>query len=142
MELKDLNKNNGWEELKKFILENYDGENNGQNCGLAEMIVDDFVEELNCCQEDTQIIDIINMVSGNINGSYTYSVFESAKIIADNIYEFNAICDDMQQEFDTQFDITETEKNLVKVLWYILDNLVGKYETVKDLINDFVIYYL
>ena len=60
----------------------------------------------------------------------------------ENPDRFNAICDDMQQEFDTQFDIAETDKNLIKVLWYILDNLVGKYETVKDLINDFVIYYL
>ena len=142
MKLEDLEKNENKENFKNFILKDYEGENNGQNCGLAEMIVDNFLDALNDYENDTQIIDIINETTGNNDGSYTYSTYESAKIIAENIFEFNAICDDMQQEFDTQFDITETDKNLVKVLWYILDNLVGKYETVKDLINDFVIYYL
>lgn len=137
MELKDLNNNNGWEKLKKFILKDYEGENNGQDCELAEMIVDDFVEELNCCQKDTEIIDIIDVVIGKYDGSYTCSTYESAKIIAENIFEFNAICNEMIENGANDFEITETEENLVKVLWYILDNLLEEYENVQDLLNDF-----
>lgn len=111
MELKENQK----EELKERLLENYDNYNNT----LAEMIIDDFIEAITDYEGETDLEDIINDITGNYNGSYTCSTYESAKLIAENIFEFNEIAEEMEENGYGEFKVTETEANLVKVLYYI-----------------------
>lgn len=121
------------EELKERLLENYNSNNNG----LAEMIIDDFINRIEDYGSEDNLEDIVNDITGNYNGSYTCSTFESARLIAENIFEFNSIAEEMEEAGYGKFEITETEINLVKVLCYICDNtiLAQNCDTLEKLIE-------
>ena len=121
------------EELKERLLENYDSNNNG----LAEMIIDDFIDRIEEYNGEDELQNIVDDITGNDSGSYTCSTFESAKLIAENIFEFNSIAEEMEENGYGKFEITETEINLVKVLYYICDNtiLAQKCDTLEELIE-------
>lgn len=121
------------EELKERLLESYDSNNNS----LAEMIIDDFIDKIEEYDGESELQDIINDITGNYNGSYNCSTFESAKLIAENIFEFNSIAEEMEENGYGKFEITETEINLVKVLCYICDNtiLAQNCDTLEELIE-------
>ena len=121
------------EELKERLLENYDS----YNCGLTEMIIDDFIDRIEDYDGESELQNIVNDITGNDSGSYNCSTFESAKLIAENIFEFNSIAEEMEENGYGKFEITETEINLVKVLCYICDNtiLVQNCNTLEELIE-------
>lgn len=121
------------EELKERLLENYDS----YNCGLAEMIIDEFIDKIEEYDSTASLQDIVDDITGNANGSYTCSTFESAKLIAENIFEFNELAKEMEESGYEKFEITETEINLVKVLYYICNNtiLAQNCDTLEELIE-------
>lgn len=108
------------EELGERLLESYDSYNNT----LAEMIIDDFIDIIDDYNGESDLQDMVDDITGNYNGSYNCSAYESAKIIAENIFEFNDIANEMIEELGTTFDIRATEKNLVNVLLYICQNTI------------------
>lgn len=89
--------------------------------GLCDMIINDFLDNIEEYEENNYLEDIVNDICGNANGSYTCSTYESAKLIAENIFEFNEIVDNMEEIGFAPLKVTETEKNLVKVLLFICD---------------------
>lgn len=93
---------------------------NGWN-GLCSMIINDFLDNIEEYEENNGLEDICNDITGNYDGSYTCSTYESAKLIAENIFEFNEIVDNMEEIGFAPLKVTETEKNLVKVLLFICD---------------------
>lgn len=93
---------------------------NGWN-GLCSMIINDFLNNIEEYEENNGLEDICNDITGNYDGSYTCSTYESAKLIAENIFEFNEIVDNMEEIGFAPLKVTETEKNLVKVLLLICD---------------------
>lgn len=93
---------------------------NGWN-GLCSMIINDFLDNIEEYEENNGLEDICNDICGNANGSYTCSTYKSAKLIAENIFEFNEIVDNMEEIGFAPLKVTETEKNLVKVLLFICD---------------------
>lgn len=121
------------EELKERLLENYNNNNNG----LAEMIIDDFIEGIEYYNGESELQDIVYDITGIYNDSYNCSTFESARLIAENIFEFNSIVAEMEENGYAEFKITETEVNLVKVLCYICDNtiLAQNCDTLEELIE-------
>lgn len=129
MELTENQKEN----LMELLLESYDNHNDN----LARMIIEDFVERIEDYGEDDRLENIVDDITGNYNGSYNCSTFESARIIAENIFEFNSLVDDIQMFNGTRFDITEVERNLVVVLDYICQNtiLAQDCNTLGELIN-------
>lgn len=126
-------------EEKKELLEDMLLENcTGFNCGLTRMIIGDFVEKVEDYEENILLETIVAEITGEKSESYTNSTYESAKLIAENIFEFNEIADEMISEYGKDyFDITKTEKNLVKVLYYICENTILNQdcETLEELIN-------
>lgn len=126
---------------KKELLENMLMENcTMYNCDLQRMIIEDFVDRVKEYEENELLENIISDVTGLNSESYNCSTYESAKLIAENIFEFNEIAEEMieQYAFGTDyFNITETEKNLVKVLYYICENTILNQdcETLEELIN-------
>lgn len=48
------------EELKERLLENYDS----YNCGLAEMIIDDFIDKIEEYDNTASLQDIVNDITG------------------------------------------------------------------------------
>lgn len=93
---------------------------NGWN-GLCSMIINDFLDNIEGYDENCYLEDMVNDICGDANGSYTCSTYESAKLIAENIFEFNEIVDNMEEIGFAPLKVTETEKNLVKVLLFICD---------------------
>ena len=93
---------------------------NGWN-GLCNMIINDFLDNIEEYDENCHLEDMCNDITGNYDGSYTCSTYESAKLIAENIFEFNEIVDNMEEIGFAPLKVTETEKNLVKVLLFICD---------------------
>lgn len=89
--------------------------------GLCSMIINDFLDNIEEYEENNGLEDICNDITGNYDGSYTCSTYESAKLIAENIFEFNEIVDNMEEIGFAPLKVTETEKNLVKVLLFICD---------------------
>lgn len=126
-------------EEKKEMLEDMLMENcTMYNCDLQRMIIKDFVDRVKEYKENELLENIISNITGLNSESYNCSTYESAKLIAENIFEFNEIADEMIFEFGKDyFDITETEKNLVKVLYYICENTILNQdcETLEELIN-------
>lgn len=120
------------EELRERLLESYDS----YNSTLAEMIIDNFIDRIDDYNGESDLQDMVDDITGNYNGSYNCSTYESAKIIAENIFEFNSIVYDMEDLGD-KFEITEIEKNLVKVLYYICQNtiLAQNCDTLEELIE-------
>ena len=121
------------EELGERLLESYDNYDNT----LAEMIIDDFIDIIDDYNGESNLQDMVDDITGNYNGSYNCSAYESAKIMAENIFEFNDIANEMIEELGTTFDIRATEKNLVKVLLYICQNtiLAQNCDTLEELIE-------
>lgn len=121
------------EELGERLLESYDSYNNT----LAEMIIDDFIDIIDDYNGESNLQDMVDDITGNYNGSYNCSAYESAKIMAENIFEFNDIANEMIEELGTTFDIRATEKNLVNVLLYICQNtiLAQNCDTLEELIE-------
>lgn len=126
-------KGNQKEELREKLLESYDS----YNSTLAEMIIDDFIDRINDYNGESNLQDMVDDITGNYNGSYTCSTYESAKLIAENIFEFNEMAEEMEENGYAKFKITETEVNLVKVLCYICDNtiLAQNCDTLEELIE-------
>ena len=126
-------------EEKKELLEDMLLENcTSFNCGLTRMIIKDFIDRIEEYEDNEFLENIIYDVTGLNSGSYNCSTYESAKLIAENIFEFNEIVEEMINEYGKDyFDITETEKNLVKVLVYICENTILNQDcgTLEELIN-------
>ena len=93
---------------------------NGWN-GLYSMIINDFLDNIEEYDENCYLEDIVNDICGNVNGSYTCSTYESAKLIAENIFEFNEIVEEIEKKLGISLNVVDTEKNLVCVLLYICD---------------------
>ena len=93
---------------------------NGWN-GLYSMIINDFLDNIEEYDENCYLEDIVNDLCGNANGSYTCSTYESAKLIAENIFEFNEIVEEIEKNLGISLNVVDTEKNLVCVLLYICD---------------------
>lgn len=93
---------------------------NGWN-GLYSMIINDFFDNIEEYDENCYLEDMVNDICGNANGSYTCSTYESAKLIAENIFEFNAIGEEIEKNLGISLNVVDTEKNLVCVLLYICD---------------------
>ncbi len=128
-------------EEKKELLEDMLLENcTSFNCGLTRMIIEDFVDRVEEYKENELLENIISDVTGLKSESYNCSTYENARLIAENIFEFNEIVAEMTEQYafgKDYFDITETEKNLVKVLYYICENTILNQdcETLEELIN-------
>ena len=128
-------------EEKKELLEDMLLENcTMYNCDLQRMIIKDFVDRVEEYEENELLENIISDVTGLNSESYNCSTYESAKLIAENIFEFNEIAEEMTEQYafgKDYFNITETEKNLVKVLYYICENTILNQdcETLEELIN-------
>lgn len=60
------------EELKERLLENYDCYN---NC-LAEMIVDDFIDRIDEYDDDANLENMVDDITGIKDYSYTCSTYE------------------------------------------------------------------
>ena len=129
-------------EEKKEMLEDMLMENcTMYNCDLQRMIIKDFVDRVEEYEENELLENIISDITGLNSESYNCSTYESAKLIAENIFEFNEIAEEMIEQYGKDyFDITETEKNLVKVLYYICENTILNQdcETLEELINKIV----
>ncbi len=95
--------------------------------GLGNMIINDFLDAIEEYEENTNLENIVNNITGNYDGSYTCNTYESAKIIAENIFEFNEIAEEMEKIGFELLKIAETEKNLVKVLLFICDLTILNY---------------
>lgn len=121
------------EELKERLLENYDCYN---NC-LAEMIIDDFIDRIDEYDDDANLEDMVDDITGIKDYSYTCSTYESAKLIAENIFEFNELAEEMEESGYAELKVSETEKNLVQVLYYICKNtiLAQNRDTLEELIE-------
>lgn len=105
--------------------------------GLGNMIIKDFLDKVEEYEGNTILVAIVNDITGNYDGSYNCSTYESAKLIAENIFEFNEIVGEMEKMTLEQFEITETEKNLVKALLYICDITILNQdcETLEELVE-------
>ena len=124
------------EMLKDMLMENC----TTYNCDLQRMIIEDFVDRVEEYEENELLENIISDITGLNSESYNCSTYESAKLIAENIFEFNEIAEEMIEQYafgKDYFNITETEKNLVKVLYYICENTILNQdcETLEELIN-------
>ena len=124
------------EMLKDTLMENC----TTYNCDLQRMIIEDFVDRVEEYEENELLENIISDITGLNSESYNCSTYESAKLIAENIFEFNEIAGEMIEQYafgKDYFNITETEKNLVKVLYYICENTILNQdcETLEELIN-------
>ena len=126
-------------EEKKELLEDMLMENcTMYNCDLQRMIIKDFIDRIEEYEDNEFLENIISDVTGLNSESYNCSTYESARLIAENIFEFNEIVEEMINEYGKDyFDITETEKNLVKVLVYICENTILNQDcgTLEELIN-------
>lgn len=129
------------EKLERILVDKYADNGFDRSYGwngLGNMIINDFLDRIEECDKNISLQDIVNDITGDYNGSYTCNTYESAKLIADNIYEFNQAIEEMRAiGYEYNFDIVETEKNLVVVLLFICDMsiLALEYETLEDFIE-------
>ena len=112
------------EKLEKMLVNKY-AENGfdisfGWN-GLGNMIFNDFLDNIEEYDENCYLEDMVNDICGNANGSYTCSTYESAKLITENIFEFNEIVEEIEKNLGISLNVVDTEKNLICVLLYICD---------------------
>lgn len=105
--------------------------------GLGNMIINDFLDKIEEYDKNISLQNIVNDITGNYDGSYTCNTYESAKIIAENIFEFNEIAEDIEKNWGTPLNAVDTEKNLVSVLLFICDLTILNYdcETLGELIE-------
>ena len=129
------------EKLERILVDKYADNGFDRSYGwngLGNMIINDFLDKIEEYDKNISLQDIVNDITGNYDGSYTCNTYESAKLIADNIYEFNQAIEEMRAiGYEYSFDIVETEKNLVVVLLFICDMsiLALEYETLEDFIE-------
>ena len=129
------------EKIKRILVDKYADNGFDRSYGwngLGNMIINDFLDKIEEYDKNISLQDIVNDITGNYDGSYTCNTYESAKLIADNIYEFNQAIEEMRAiGYEYNFDIVETEKNLVVVLLFICDMsiLALEYETLEDFIE-------
>lgn len=113
------------EKLERILVDKYADNGFDRSYGwngLGNMIINDFLDKIEEYDKNINLQDIVNDITGNYNGSYTCNTYESAKLIAENIFEFNQAIEDMRAiGYEYNFDIVETEKNLVVVLLFICD---------------------
>ena len=128
------------EKLEKELISTYN-ENGfdlsyGWN-GLGNMIINDFLDKVEECEGNSYLEDIVNNITGNYDGSYTCNTYESAQLIAENIFEFNEIAEEIEKNWGTPLNAVDTEKNLVSVLLFICDLTILNYdcETLGELIE-------
>ena len=88
------------------------------------MIINDFLDNIEEYEENNGLEDICNDITGNYDGSYTCSTYESAKLIAENIFEFNAIGEEIENNWGAPLNAVDTERNLVIVLLYICQQTI------------------
>lgn len=105
--------------------------------GLGNMIINDFLDTIEEYDKNISLQNIVNDITGNYDGSYTCNTYESAKIIAENIFEFNEIAEEIEKNWGTPLNAVDTEKNLVSVLLFICDLTILNYdcETLGELIE-------
>ena len=109
---------------------------NGWN-GLYSMIINDFLDNIEEYDENCYLEDMVNDICGNANGSYTCSTYESAKLIAENIFEFNAIGEEIEDNWGAPLNAVDTERNLVIVLLYTCQQTIlsQECETLGELVE-------
>ena len=71
--------------------------------GLGNMIINDFLDTIEEYEENSNLESIVNSITGNYDGSYTCNTYESAKIIAENIFEFNEIAEEIEKSWGNSF---------------------------------------
>ena len=105
--------------------------------GLGNMIINDFLDAIEEYEENANLECIVDNITGNYDGSYTYNICESAKIIAENIFEFNELAEEIEKSWGTPLNAVDTEKNLVSVLLFICSLTILNYgcETLGELIE-------
>lgn len=105
--------------------------------GLGNMIINDFLDKVEEYEGNSYLEDIVNNITGNYDGSYTCDTYESAQLIAENIFEFNEIAEAIEENWGTPLNAVDTEKNLVMVLLFICDLTILNYdcETLGELIE-------
>ena len=101
------------EKLEKMLVNKYVENgfdiNFGWN-GLGNMIFNDFMAKIEECNENNiSLEDICNDITGNYDGSYTCSTYKSAKLIAENIFEFNEIVEEIEKNVKEEIDELEDE---------------------------------
>lgn len=86
------------EKLEREFISTYNnyGFDYGWN-GLGNMIINDFLDKIEEYDKNISLQDIVNDITGNYDGSYTCNTYESAKIIAENIFEFNEIAEEIEK---------------------------------------------
>lgn len=128
------------EKIRKELINTYEDYGfqlyNGYD-GLCGMIIEDFLDNVGEYEGSSYLEDICNSITGNVDKSYTCSTFKSAKIIADNIFEFNDIAREIEEQLGQKLNITETERNLIVVLLYICQVTILNQgcETLEELIE-------
>lgn len=126
------------EKIEREFISTYNnyGFDYGWN-GLGNMIINDFLNKIEEYDKNISLQDIVNDITGNYDGSYTCNTYESAKIIAENIFEFNKIAEEIEKNWGTPLNAVDTEKNLVSVLLFICDLTILNYdyETLGELIE-------
>lgn len=129
------------EKIKRILVDKYADNGFDRSYGwngLGNMIINDFLDKIEEYDKNISLQDIVNAITGNYDGSYTCNTYESAQLIANNIFEFNQAIEEMRAiGYEYNFDIVETEKNLVVVLLFICDMsiLALEYETLEDFIE-------
>ena len=128
------------EKLERILVDKYADNGFDRSYGwngLGNMIINDFLDKIEECDKNISLQDIVNDITGNYDGSYTCNTYESAKIIAENIFEFNEIAEKIEKNWGTPLNAVDTEKNLVSVLLFICDLTILNYdcETLGELIE-------
>lgn len=129
------------EKIKRILVDKYADNGFDRSYGwngLGNMIINDFLDKIEKYDKNISLQDIVNDITGNYDGSYTCNTYKSAQLIADNIYEFNQAIEEMRAiGYEYNFDIVETEKNLVVVLLFICDMsiLALEYKTLEEFIE-------
>ena len=128
------------EKLERILVDKYADNGFDRSYGwngLGNMIINDFLDKIEEYDKNISLQDIVNDITGNYDGSYTCNTYESAKIIAENIFEFNEIAEEIENNWGTPLNVVDTEKNLVSVLLFICDLTILNYdcETLGELIE-------
>lgn len=135
MEIKESLK----EKIRKELMNKYKEEGfDYAEPSLGSMIIDDFVyDTIDEYDGESSLMSICSDITGLDNGSYTCSTYKSAQLTAEHIFEFNDIAQEMKEEFGTFLQVTDTDLNLVSVLFCICQLTILNYdcETLGELIE-------
>lgn len=135
MEIKESLK----EKIRKELMNKYKEEGfDYAEPSLGSIIIDDFVyDTIDEYDGESSLMSICSDITGLDNGSYTCSTYKSAQLTAEHIFEFNDIAQEMKEEFGTFLQVTDTDLNLVSVLFCICQLTILNYdcETLGELIE-------